>query len=101
MRLEIAKDNILANRATLAAEKIKSEDCVSLQKMITHMKNKEVVAAKIFPKGDKPLFEWLHSMQFKSKMIMAAEEGLKETKAKVKKDQDRDYELLRGLHTDL
>lgn len=44
------------------------------------------------------MFEWLQSMQFKSKMIMAAEEGLKETKAKVRKDQDRDYELLRGLH---
>lgn len=32
---------------------------------------------------------------------MATKKGLKETKAKVKKDQDRDYELLRGLHKDL
>jgi len=33
-------------------------------------------------------------------MIMAEEEGIKEMEAKVKKDQDKDYELLRGLHTD-
>ena len=30
---------------------------------------------------------------------MAAEEGLKETKAKVKKEQDRNYELSRGLQS--
>ena len=31
---------------------------------------------------------------------MAVEEGLKETKAKVKKEQDIDYKQLRGLHID-
>lgn len=62
LRLEIEKDNISANRATLAAEKAKSEDCVSLLKVIIHMKNNEAMEEKIFPKGDKPLFEWLQSM---------------------------------------
>ena len=38
-------------------------------------------------------------MQFKSEMIMVAEEGLKETESKEKKEYDRDYELMRGLHT--
>lgn len=33
-------------------------------------------------------------------MTLASEEGLKETKDKVKKDQDTDYELLRELHID-
>ena len=33
-------------------------------------------------------------------MIMEAEKGLKETKNKVKKDQDRNYELLKGQHID-
>ena len=83
---------------TLAAEKVKSEDCVSLLKMVTHMKTKEFFKAKIFPKGYEPLFECLQSIQFKSKMFIVVDEGLKETEAKVKKDQDRDYELLRGLH---
>lgn len=32
-------------------------------------------------------------------MILAAEEDLKETEIKVKNEQERDYELLRGLHT--
>ena len=45
------------------------------------------------------MFEWLQSMQFKFEMMMAVEEGLKEIEAKVKKDQDREYEILRGLHT--
>ena len=65
LRLEIEKDNILANRNTLARERVKSNDCISLLKMIIQMKEKEVVEAKIFPKGDKPLFEWLQSMQVK------------------------------------
>ena len=71
-------------------EKVKSEDCISLLKMIIHMKVKEVVMAKILLRGDEPLFEWLQSMQLKSEMVLVAEEGLKETKAKVKKDQDGD-----------
>ena len=54
------------------------------------MKAKEVVQENILPKGDEPLFEWIQNMQFKSKMILAAEEGLKETEVKVKKDQDKD-----------
>ena len=40
----------------------------------------------------------LQSMQFKYEMILVAEKGLKEIEAKVKKNQDKDYELLRGLH---
>ena len=100
LRLEIEKDNISSNRGTLATEKFKSDDCVSLLKMIIHMKVKEVVEAKILPKGDEPLVEWFQSIQFKFEMIMVVEEGLKETKAKAKKEQDKDYELLRGLHTD-
>ena len=39
-------------------------------------------------------------MQFKSEMILVGEEGLKETVIKVKKEQVRNYELLKGLHTD-
>ena len=61
------------------------------------MKIKEAVEAKILPKGDEPIVEWFQSMQFKSEMIMAVEEGLKETEAKAK-EQDRDYELMRSLH---
>ena len=64
------------------------------------MKAKETIKAKILPKGDVPLFGWLQSMQFNSKMIMEEEKGLKEIEAKMKKDQDRDHELLRGLHMD-
>ena len=33
-------------------------------------------------------------------MILVAEEGLKEIEAKFKKDYDKDYELLRGIHID-
>ena len=33
-------------------------------------------------------------------MIIVIEEGLQEKKAKVKKDQYRDYEILRDLHVD-
>lgn len=100
LSLKIEKNNISTNRTTLAAAKAKSEDCVSLLKIIIHMKAKEAVEVKIFLKGDEPLFEWLQSMQFKSEMIMVAEEGLKQIEARVKKDQDKDYELLRGLHID-
>ena len=64
------------------------------------MKAKGTIKAKILPKGDQPLCEWLESMQFKFEMIMEEEKGLKEIEAKVKKDQDREYELLRGLHKD-
>ena len=59
VRLEIEKDNISSNRATMVVEKVKSDDCVSLLKMIIHMKVKEFVEAKILSKGDEPLVEWL------------------------------------------
>ena len=55
-------------------------------KIIIHMKVKEAIEVKILLKGDEPLVEWFQSMQFKSEMIMAVEEGLKETEAKVKKE---------------
>ena len=64
------------------------------------MKAKEVVEAKIFPKGDESLFEWLLSMQFKSEMILLVEKGLKEIEDKAKKTQDRGFEIMKGLHTD-
>ena len=84
----------------MVEEKAKREDCISLLRLIIHMKAKEAVEEKILSKGDEPLFEWLQSMQFKSEIILVVEEGLKEMEAKVKKDQDRVYELLRGLHID-
>ena len=43
LRFKINKDNISSNRATLAVEKVKSDDCVSLLKMIIHMKVKEAI----------------------------------------------------------
>ena len=49
LRLEIEKDNISANRDTLAGEKVKSEDYVSLMKMVIHMKTKEATKEKILP----------------------------------------------------
>ena len=64
------------------------------------MKEKEVVEAKNFPKGDEPLFKWLQSMQFKSKMILSVEKGLKEIEDKVKKTQDRGFKLIKRLHID-
>ena len=85
---------------TLAIQRTKSDDYVSLLKMIIQMKSKEVVEAKIFTKGDAITFKWLQSMQFKSKMILEVEEGPKETEDKLKKEQDRDYELLKGPHVD-
>lgn len=40
-------------------ERTKSEDCVSLLKMVIQMKEKEVIDEKILPKGDESLYEWL------------------------------------------
>ena len=39
-------------------------------------------------------------MQFKLEMIQEPEKGLKETEDKIKKTQDRGFNLMRGLHTD-
>ena len=39
-------------------------------------------------------------MQFKLEMIQEAEKGLKEIEGKIRKTQDRGFELMRGLHTD-
>ena len=47
------------------------------------------------------MFQWLQSMQFKSEMIVLVEKGLKEIEDKVKKTQDRGFELMKGLHIDL
>ena len=38
-------------------------------------------------------------MQFKLEMIQGAEDGLEEIEDKVKKTQDRAFELMKGLHT--
>ena len=94
LRLETQKDNILANRNTLTRERVKSDDCISLLKMIIQMKAKEVVEAEIFPKGDKPLFKWLQSMQYKLEMILVVEKGLNEIEHKVKKVQDKGFKLM-------
>lgn len=64
------------------------------------MKAKEVVKAKILKKGNEPLSEWFQSMQFKLEMIQEVEKGLKEIEEKIKRTQDRGFELMRGLHTD-
>ena len=63
------------------------------------MKAKDVVEAKILQKGNEPIAEWLQSMQFRSKMILSVEKGLKETESKVNKAQNRGFELIRELHT--
>ena len=57
LRLEMEKDNISTNQATLSTEKAKSEECVSLLKMVIQIKANELVESKILPKGDGPLFE--------------------------------------------
>jgi hypothetical protein len=98
IRLETKKDNISSNQHTLATERARCEECVSLLKMIIQMKSKEAVEAKILKKGNEPLFEWLQGMQFKMEMIKEAEEGLKEIENKVKRTQDRAFELMKGLH---
>ena len=85
-RLAIEKDNILANLATLLAEKAKSEHYVSLLHMVIRIKVKEAVEAKILQKGDEPLFEWQQSLQFKAKMISAPGDGLQKTKVKIKEE---------------
>ena len=75
--LETKKDNISSNQHTLAMEKVRCEECISLLKMIIQMKAKEAIEAKVLKKGTEPLFEWLQSMQFKLEMIQGTEEGLK------------------------
>ena len=47
LRLEIEKDNILANWETLSTKNEKCEDCISLLHMVLQMKAKEVVEAKL------------------------------------------------------
>ena len=47
LRLEMENDNILANGKTMSIEKAKSEDCISLLKMVIQMKTKEAVEEKI------------------------------------------------------
>ena len=48
------------------------------------MKEKEAMEEKILPKGNKPLSEWLQSMQFRFDMILLAKKWLKEMEDKVK-----------------
>ena len=64
------------------------------------MKIKEALKTKILQKGDEPIIEWLHNLQFRVDMITMAKEGLQKTKDKIKDDKERDFKLLRGLHTD-
>ena len=52
LRLETEKDNIMSNCNTLAGEKAKCEDCISLLKMIIQMKAKDATEAKILKKGN-------------------------------------------------
>ena len=58
------------------------------------MKEKDATEAKILKKGNEPLIEWLQSMQFKLEMIQEAKKGLREIGDKVKKTQDRAFELM-------
>ena len=84
----------MSNSNTLAGERVKCLDCISLLKMVTQMKTKDAVEAKIMKKGNEPLNEWLQSMQFKMEMIQEAEKGLREIGDKVKKTQDRAFKLM-------
>ena len=84
----------------MSIEKEKSEDCISLFRMVIQMKIKEAVEEKIMWKGDEHLFEWKWSLKFKAEMISVAEEWLKETKINFKEEQDRNYEFIKGLHID-
>lgn len=94
LRLETEKDNIMSNNNTLAGERAKCVDCISLLKMIAQMKAKDAIEAKILKRGNEPLNEWLQRMQFKMEMIQEAEKGLRETGDKAKKTQDRAFELM-------
>jgi hypothetical protein len=100
IRLEAEKGNITANSNILAGEEVKCTESISLLKMIIQMKAKDAIEAKILKKGDEPLNEWIRSMQFKQEMIQEAEKGLRETGDKVKKAQEKAFELMRGLHTE-
>ena len=64
------------------------------------MKVKDAMEVKILLEGNEPIVEWLQSMQFRSKIILFEEKGLKETKSKVNEAQNRGFELIRELHTD-
>ena len=66
----------MSNSNTLAGERAKCLHCISLLKMVTQMKEKDVIEAKILKNGNEPLNEWLPSMQFKLEMIHEAEKGL-------------------------
>ena len=59
----------MSNSNTLAGEREKCVDCISLLKMVSQMKAKDEIEAKILKKGNEPLNEWLPSMQFKMEMI--------------------------------
>ena len=98
LRLEKEKENILKNNLTLADKMVKSEECNFLLKMILQMKTKDAIEVKILKKGDDPIVEWLQSMQFRTKMILLAKKGLKETKNKLIEAQGRGFELIRELH---
>ena len=52
LRLEIEKDNIISNNNTLARQREKCDDCISLLKMVIQMKEKEAVEEKILKKGN-------------------------------------------------
>ena len=90
----------MSNCNTLAEEKEKCEDFISLLKMIIQMKVKDVIEAKILKKGNEPLIEWIQSMQFKLEMIQEAKKGLREIGDKAKKTQDKAFKLMRRLHTE-
>ena len=59
IRLETKKDNITSNSNILAGEETKCVDCISLLRMVIHMKAKDAIEAKILKKGNEPLNEWL------------------------------------------
>ena len=55
IRLETEKDNITANSNILAGEETKCVDCISLLRMVIHMKAKDAIEGKILKKGNEPL----------------------------------------------
>ena len=68
--------------------------------MIVQMKIKESLKANVQQKGDEPIIEWLQNLQFRVDMITIVKEGLEKSKDKIKEEQERDFTLLRRLHTD-
>jgi hypothetical protein len=98
LKLDADKDHLSTNTQMIITEKVKCEGCLESMQMIINMKAKEAVKAKIFPKGDEPIFEWFQGIQFKTEMLIAAEQGMQQTERTFQEEITRSLELLKGLH---